>query len=873
MSLLQIDALLASVEDRSSASNASFAELLNEAAQKLEGASPQAAIRILQTCTQQSSVDRNALLQFVTSCGQSPVFSGEHLSHQDVVNCVAALALLHRRTREASFSLAEASHGLLHQLSHQIRSMLESAIDVEHIVKIIDAISVLQFRETSLQQSIVACIESASKLNGLSATDFARLMHGLSRMGISDYYTLQALTRMALRDMEFGIFSNAVVASLLESAARMQWRNDDIHAKLAAEACRRERIPHYDGKTFASICLSLGRLSHSCSSDIQRLVRHITRLNRIEQLDAHGLSQLALGMHLLNINDVALWDQLSRASVYRLRLQSFDEQGLAMVLYSFGSRVQKPLVWRELCDEILRRRGLSSFRDITLMTAIHGLVHRPHIPQSHVIQKLFIEITRPERLSRLSEKNLVGVFVALGRVRWKTTTTLRKSGAVLSQAILELPTPSSLSIALTIYTMGIIRCCRFASTQDITPFVRKALRPDVIDRFTSKLWACLFFGLGELRFRNWPILDDLLLPLFRSDWSKFNAFELCNIFFGLGKCGYQRNRVTGPLLWEILRKERCAEMNCGILSTLVLAMAYHRMQDAHLLNELMSYILHPARLPTFTKKQLSVILHALTILQYSNQDVLAKLIRSLIPIDGRSLTPEEREQLPWIVHSLNKLRVTDAQIWQSLVRELKRDNSAAITHMTPAGLSSVLAALSHTGYTPCDVTERLVETFLTHDRVDNGSLMKILEAALKLDRRHVQDLTFRRLLLRCRIKRMGKPFMLRFAESFFQSDLLKGANPYAKQFLTEFLFFRKGVMFSRLPDRRLLELVASLRDAIDQNYPYLHRLFAALKAEVFSVRRRDSIGMDDMMYATTTLKATDDRLKSIPFTTSPFLTF
>ena len=872
LSLLQIHELLASAEVRSSVSNASVAELLIEAAQKLDGAAPQTVIRILQTCTRQSSLDRNALRQFVTSCGQSRVFSKEHLSHQDVVNCVASLAQLHRIARDASFSMAEASHEVLHQLSHHIMSMLETAIDVEHTVKIIDAISVLQFRETSLQQSIVACIESASKLNGLSPTHLACLVHGLSRMGISDYYTLQPLTRLALSEMNFGLFSNATVASLLESAARMQWRNDDIHAKLATEACRRERILRYDGRTFASICLSLGRLSHSCSSDIARLVRHIKQLDRIAQLDARGLSQLALGMHLLDIEDLNLWDQLSQASVFRLRLKNFDEEGLAMVLYSFGSRVQRPIVWEAVSVEILRRRRLSSFRDVTLMTAIHGLVHRSTIPQQPLIAKLFREITTPERLSCLSEENLVGAFVALNRVRWKATTTLRKSGAALSQAILQLPTPSSLSIALTIYTLGGIRCCRLVPKQEITPFVRRALKPDVIDRFTSKLWACLFFGLGELRFHDWRTLDDLLLPFFRTDWSTFNTFEVCNIFFGLGKCGYQRSQVTGPLLEEILRKERRADMDTGILSTLVLSMAYHRIQDKHLLDELISYVLDPARLPTFSKKQLSVILHALTILQYSNRDALEKIIRSLIPVGSRSaMSPEEREQLPWIVHSLGKLRVTDAGIWELLVSELKRDNCEAISHMTPAGLSSVLTALSNTGRMPSDVTARLVETFLTHERVDNGSLMKMLESATKLDQRHVQEHTFRRLLFRCRIKRMGTFFMLRYAESFFRADLLKGHNPYAKGFLTEFLHFRQGMLFSRLTDRRLLQLVASLQDGIDQNYPYLARLFAALKAELFSLRRRDSIRMDDMMDATATLKATEDYLKSNPSTALPVL--
>lgn len=821
------------------------------------------------------------LWRFLSTCEKSGIFAKApvgSLRAQVVARCVWYLGRLHKINGNAAFCIAHASAGVLQQLSgHIVRALESRALETELRAKLIYGLGVLRFREPSVIKAVVRHVESPSQLKGISPMSVSCVVYGMQHLDITDFYSLQPLTDVILHDIGLGRFSNLDIASLLTSAVKMRWKNDDLDLKLAKEACRWARLQKYNPKTFSTVCLSLGRLNYQDQQDIARVVNYVKKLDRLQTLDTQGLSHVAFGMHLLKVTDSEMWTMMGAQAQRPSRLKWFTEQGLAMLIHSLGWHVDQPSVWNTLSEEVLEKRDLSCFTEQSLMTMLSGLHSQPS-SKERLLKAILMELA-DVRLWNLSEANLIEAFGALCALNLEDADFIKLARQAVfteiqNRAYQDLL--SAQSIALIVFALGRVKSCQLESHQTLFQFLVHVLDPFVITELTPQGFACVLFGLGELRFKHGKILDALASAVLRTGLSKFSTFELCNVFFGLGKCGYRRSRQLGIILGELLKEQRFQEMNSGIVSTLMLSLPYHQFEDKELMELLFDRFLDSHLLPTFSLRQLSVVLYASVLVNYKDDKRIARLLQTLFMERSQPWTAEEKKQLPWLMHSLGLLKHKDQQIWNFIFAELDRDNYELLTQLDVQQLTSVLVALRQANNCPSALIQHLLDHLLKSNslfQMDISSRIKVLECVVAItpnDTASVERLV-KKLFVRMRTKQLSQAAMLRIADCLFQTHFIANCN-LSKWFLTEMLTFEGGILFSRLPDRQLLYLVFALPILIDQQHPYVSLLLDVLIAEVLSIRRRESIRMMDMIKAISALKKAEKQFKQMePFDVLPLI--
>lgn len=781
-------------------------------------------------------------------------------SHERIIEGVYALAKLYEETQIAIPS------SLIKSLIGNVVSIFEDKeIEIGLISKLIYAFGVLQFREKPRLEAIIHFVNASKRLCEATTFDMISLTTGFRLLGITDPYSLQPLTKTILT-LGLGSFSDFEIDQLFFNVVQMQWKSESLEDLVAKEALRWDRIIEYRPRVLASICRTLSQSKKKKEIKLDSLVLYLTNLNRLETFDSQGLVDLAYAMKRLDVSDLNFWNQLIQSCCQPSRLKAFENRRLVSLIHSLGSQFSKGKRSSTLEIEVRNRLRTLSNDDLVIISL--GLCQSSY---ARLQRRVLKELIEPDRLKGLSGHQLTGAFLSIRRNDWVPFFPTSIGRTLAHQLALKNEEMTPKSIGLTIYTLGILKDHSLASQAVLKILLAKAYDRRTAKEFTSQGWACLFFGLGELRFNDFKILNSLVWNVVRSNLNQFSTFEICNVFFGIGKCGYKHVKEIGILLGEILKKEREEDMNNGILVTLMLSLAYHGLEDNELIEKVIDRLLDISNPEPISKKQLSIVLYSLTVLNYAKIDRIEALLRKIFQ-NHEAWNEEDRKQLPWMIHTLGLMRYTNGDIWKLILDEVRRRKYELLSWMGIRELTGILYSLSKVRWGTSDLIQLLVNRLIKIpilDRMDSLCRLKVLESITTLlpEKSNLADEVMKRLLVRCRIKTFGQKSMLRIMNCFFRTQMLQRST-LSNWILTEFLFFKNGILMSRLMDDQLLYLVHSLEEIHNRNYPYFDLFVEALKSEIFSIQRRQSIRMQDMIQAISKFE-TIDRKKQNARSTSP----
>eukprot|EP00210_Caulerpa_lentillifera_P005061 g4834.t1 len=724
------------VFDQKTVGGKNLDRLLVDATKNIDKKNHGEILKLLELCSRSQDRELTSLNQFLQSCSRTGVFFRPPVgsfSPKEVICLLTSLSKLHKKSRLKEKSILTGSRGVLQGLSFHLSPMLKQRQFLPwQVAKLVYSLGILCHQYSPLNNQIISLVQDTEFLKSLKPSDLSCLVYGLAQLNLTDFYTREKLTRVILDDIGLGVFSDQDLAALFYASVKLNWKNSQIDRKLAEEVTYWMRVRSYDSKTLSSVCYSLGNLSESSRPKLGALVGHLKKDRVLTGLDSQALVHVAHGLGKSGVKDSEFWTRLGSEISKKRRLKKFTEQGLATLISTFGSIQDSIECWTVLLEEASKANRLKSFQNTSLMNIFIGL-KSCSFKNYPIFVKLLKEVVKPSRMESMTVKQLTALVLCIGQYPSSPDTLIRSVFFEIFHCSRRLQLDPQI-ISLAIYSLGKLDR-KLMSIKEITLFLERSLESGIIREFSPQGLSCLLFGLGELKF---PFKSQLLQALVEQviilGLKNFNTFELCNVVFGLGRCGFSSSKTAGVFLNELLQKKRLEEMTMMNLATLILALSYHQIQDQDAVESVLDRILHPSNSGKLGVDEISRILFALSKLQYPNFTRVEILMKEFLSHEQTSA-----EAISHVLNSLAELGFKDAQIWTSV---LERTTPDEINSISLEGLSNLIYSLSKVEAggqkLRISIVQRLMKPVKIRSLKPIG-LVKVLEAVVMSPHDHDLD--------------------------------------------------------------------------------------------------------------------------------------
>ncbi|GMH35245.1 hypothetical protein BSKO_03113 [Bryopsis sp. KO-2023] len=361
---------------------------------------------------------------------------------------------------------------------------------------------------------------------------------------------INRLAEEAVHPLRVQHYSEAMLSNTFYGMALLKFAKPEILDKILEEALLPSVLPAFTVQNLASFIYSMGVVGHRHDQALRTFLQ--TAVERIDECTEQGLSNIVYALGQLKFTDreamQPLWPKITDPD----RLMAFTEQDLSNIVHGLGSLgISNEEVMGPIKTELLREGRLKEFRERGLTGMLYAFGQLKHADEI-VLDAIVKELTGP-RLRGCKPQALAVAMYSLGILKYRNMELLERLFFEVSQPQ-RVSMFSDQELMNVIYGLGHLR---HKDEDVIIPLAEEATSPHRLRTFTQQALATIIHTFANLSFRQHHFLDKIAREVSKPGrLAQFSEQSLVLTAAGFVRLGHFDKTVFATLLDECLKPER-----------------------------------------------------------------------------------------------------------------------------------------------------------------------------------------------------------------------------------------------------------------------------------------------------------------------------